>query len=97
MDQVVEESRALGGEEGIGEEETNATALLGLGFSFPTFAEGVFIGERRQDLVGEVVGGGIGVWVTVRVVSRRRDSVHFSVRELAIWFSLSALAIKDES
>lgn len=61
MDQVVDD-KAVGGDEGMGEEETNATALLGLRFpKFPAFAEGVFIGERRQDFVGDVVGGGNGV------------------------------------
>ena len=47
------------GEEGIGDEETNVTALLGLAFPEPELAEGVLRGERRQDLVGEVIGSGV--------------------------------------
>jgi len=82
------------GDEGIGEEETNVTALLGLAFPEPEFAEGALRGERRQDLVGEVIGRGV---CTNAVVDWRwRDSVHFRVLFCAGWFSFSSFEIKED-
>lgn len=84
MDQVVEEREPWGGEEGRGEEETNVTALLGLKFRVSGMWLGVFMGERRQDLVGETSGG---VWL---VVMRGIVSVHFRVLLVMSRFSFSA-------
>jgi len=84
------------GDEGMGDEETNVTALLGL--TSPVFwvAEGVFSGERRQDFVGEAEGKGIWTEDDVSVVDeRRRDSVHFRVREV-VWFSFSLSLFEGE-
>src|SRR5579859_6521822 len=83
-DQVVEDRRDMVEGDGMGEEETNCTFLLGLKFAEPEPAEGVLSGERRQDFVGEVVFiGGSGVWVWCEL--RRSDSVQFSVRFDVDW------------
>ena len=54
-DHVVEERTEMADGEGVGEEDTNCTFLLGLKFEEPEPAEGVLRGERRQDFVGEAV------------------------------------------
>ena len=59
FDQVIEDN-GRDGEGGIGEEETNVTALEGLRLEDllePEPADGVLRGERRQDFVGEIKAG----------------------------------------
>jgi hypothetical protein len=82
------------GDEGIGEEETNVTALLGLALPEPELADGILRGERRQDLVGEVVGSGVCTAATVDC--KRRDSVHFRVLFCVGWFSFSSFEIRED-
>jgi hypothetical protein len=94
FDHLVAERGAVTGDEGIGEEDTNVTALLGLAFLESNLVEGVLRGERRQDLVGEAVGR--GVCTGTALDWRRRDSVHFRVLFCAVWFSFPSFEITEE-
>ena len=75
----------------MGEEETNATALLGVGFEVPENVDvvGVFNGERRIDFTAG--GGGIGgVSVPAAAEVIRRDFVQSRTRLSNRWFSFSS-------
>ena len=82
-DQVVDDNDSWVGEDGIGEEETNATVLVGDALCpLPDPALGVLSGDRRQDFVGEAKSC---TWAD----ASRTVSVHFKVRLSIILFSFS--------
>jgi hypothetical protein len=82
-DQVVPESVSSMGDDGIGDEDTNATVFADEElFLLPGAPVGVFRGDRRHDFVGEADP-------CISVEARRTDSVHSLVRS-ATRFSCSS-------
>ena len=75
------------GEDGVGDEETNATFLEGDVLApllpLPEPLLGVLTGERRHDLVGEIRG-------CICIDTKRTVSVHFKVLLSILRFSFSS-------
>ena len=84
---MVDDSGSVVGDEGRGEEETNATFFEGEVLApllpLPDLLLGVLRGERRQDFAGETRG-------CICAEAKRTVSAHFKVRLLILRFSFSS-------